>query len=45
MQLATYIYKNQQWNKKFDVTLNSKNTLILIFASLEKKQVKEEVIN
>lgn len=44
MQLATYIYKNQQWNKKFDVTLNSKNTLILIFASLEKKQVKEEVI-
>lgn len=45
MKVNTYIYKNGEWNKPFDTTLDSKNTLILIFASLEEEKVKEELLN
>ncbi len=45
MQVATYLYKDNQWNKKLDTSLDSKNTLILIFASLEEEKVKEELLN
>ena len=45
MQVAKYIYKNNKWNELFDTSLNSKNTLILIFASLEETKVKEEVLH
>jgi len=45
MQVTTYLYKDNQWNKEFDTSLDSKNTLILIFASLEEEKVKEELLN
>ena len=45
MKIGNYIYKNYEWNKPFDTTLDSKNSLILIFASLEKPKVKEEALN
>ncbi|MBL1244992.1 MAG: FIST C-terminal domain-containing protein [Sulfurimonas sp.] len=44
MKVNTHIYKNGKWNIPFDTTLDSKNTLILIFASLEEEKVKEEVL-
>ena len=44
MKVATYLYNDKQWNKKFDISLDSKSTLILIFASLEEENVKEEVL-
>ena len=44
MQVATYLYNDNQWNKKFDTFLDSKNTLILIFASLEEEKLKKEVL-
>ena len=44
MKVNTYIYENSQWNTPFDTTLDSKNSLILIFASLEKEKIKEEVL-
>ena len=45
MQVDLYLYKAKKWNKKFDISLDSKNTLILIFASLEEFKVQEEVSN
>jgi len=45
MQVETYLYQDKQWNKPFDTTLDSKNTLILIFASLEEEKVEEELLN
>ena len=45
MQLATYINKDNKWSEAFDTSLDSVNTLILIFASLEEEKVKEEVLN
>jgi len=45
MKVETYLYQDKQWNKSFDRTLDSKNTLILIFASLEEEKVKEELLN
>ncbi len=44
MKVATYLCKDKQWNKEFDTSLDSKNTLILLFASLEEEKVKEEVL-
>ena len=44
MKVETYLYQDKQWNKPFDTTLDSKNTLILIFASLEEEKVKEELL-
>ncbi len=44
MKVETYLYQDKQWNKPFDTTLDSKNTLILIFASLEEEKVKEEIL-
>ncbi len=45
MQTALYLYKEKNWNTKFDISLDSKNTLILIFASLDEHKVQEEVSN
>lgn len=45
MQTALYLYKEKSWNTKFDISLDSKNTLILIFASLDESRVQEEVSN
>jgi len=44
MKVATYLYKDGEWNKKFDTSLDSKNTLILIFASLEEEKVEKELL-
>ncbi len=45
MKTALYLYKEKIWNNKFDTTMDSKNTLILIFASLNKSKVQAEVLN
>ena len=45
MQINLYIYKEEKWNNSFDISLDSKNTLVLIFASLDELKVKEEVSN
>ena len=43
MTADTYIYKKEKWNKAFKTNLDSKNTLILIFASLVEEKVQQEV--
>ena len=45
MKVETYLYQDKQWNKPFDTILDSKSTLVLIFASLEEERVKEELLN
>ncbi|AKF24936.1 hypothetical protein YH65_05685 [Sulfurovum lithotrophicum] len=45
MEVATYLYQEEQWDRPFETTLDSQNTLILIFASLEEKKVREELSN
>ena len=45
MQTNLYIYKEQKWDNKFDILLDSTNTLILIFASLDASKVQNEVLN
>ncbi len=45
MQVATYLYQDEQWDKAFDTTLDSKSTLIFIFASLAEEKVKEKLLN
>lgn len=45
MTIHTYIYKNGLWNKAFDTTQDSPNTLILLFASLPQEVVAAEVRN
>lgn len=42
MRVDTYIYKNGKWGKEFATSLDSQNTLILLFASLEEEKVKQE---
>ncbi len=42
MKVDTYIYKNGKWDKDFATSLDSPNTLILLFASLEEEKVKQE---
>ena len=43
MQVSLLVYKEKKWDKTFDTSLDSKNTLVLIFASLDKLGVQEEV--
>ncbi len=43
MKVATYLYKDEKWDNPFDTSLDSKNTLILIFASLDEDKVQEKV--
>jgi len=45
MQTNLYIYKEQKWDNKFDISLDSANTLILIFSSLDQSKVQENVSN
>jgi len=44
MQTILYKYKNGNWNNEFDISLDSRNTIIMIFASLSEDKVKEEVL-
>lgn len=44
MNVRTHIYKQQKWDSQFEPLLDSKNTLILIFASLEEEIVQQEVL-
>ena len=43
MTVATYIYNEKKWSSFFDASLDSENTLILFFASIEEQEVKEQV--
>ena len=42
MIVKTHIYKDGKWDGSFDPTLDSTNTLILLFASLPEEKVKQE---
>ncbi|SFV52448.1 Uncharacterized conserved protein [hydrothermal vent metagenome] len=44
MKVATYLYKDKKWDKSFDLSLDSQNTLILIFSSLKAEHVKNELL-
>jgi hypothetical protein len=44
MKIMTHMYQQQKWNSQFDSAMDSKNTLILIFASLEAEYVQKEVL-
>jgi len=45
MQTATYKYQNNQWDNNFDTTLDSKNSLIIIFSSIDPIIMKKELSN
>jgi len=45
MEIHTHIYKQKKWDSQFDTSLDSENTLILIFASLEEEKMQKEVLN
>lgn len=42
MRVETYIFKNGKWNEEFATSLDSQNTLILLFASLDEEKVRAE---
>jgi len=41
MELEIYTYTNKNWNSSFNIALDSKNTLIVIFGSSKKELVNE----
>ena len=43
MQTQLYICKEEKWDKSFDISLDSINTLILVFASLDPFKVQKEI--
>jgi len=43
MKTILYKYKDGKWDNEFDTSLDSTNTLIMIFASLAESKVKKEV--
>ncbi len=45
MIVETHIFKNGEWDGKFDTALDSANTLILLFASIEEEKIKKEAEN
>ncbi len=43
MKTVRYIYKEGKWNEPFDGSMDSENTLVLVFSSLEEEEVRNEV--
>lgn len=43
MQIETYLYKDKKWNKKIDATLDSKNTIVVMFGSVNILNVRDGI--
>ena len=43
MQIETYLFENGVWNKEIDATLDSLNTLIIMFGSINILNVKDGI--
>lgn len=45
MQIETYLFENGAWNKEIDTSLDSSNTLIIIFGSINISNIKKGIDN
>lgn len=43
MIVTTHIFQDGAWNTPFDASMDSQNTLLLFFASIEEEKAKEEI--
>ena len=43
MQIDTYLYENKKWNKTFDSSLDSSQTLLILFSTFESSKIEEEL--
>lgn len=44
MNLKTYIFKEEGWNQPFDTSLDSEQTLVLVFGTSKKEYIKEPLL-
>ena len=45
MNLQIYMYREEKWNQPFDISLDSEQTLVLLFGTSKKKYIKEPLKN
>ncbi|WP_294963880.1 FIST N-terminal domain-containing protein [Sulfurimonas sp.] len=43
MQMKTYLFQDKSWNEDLDRSLDSENTLIILFACTQMKDIKEGI--